>query len=300
MQFFSLRTSKKIRCFYNSIDAVSNGIIERRNWIQNKSQWVIWENDKKVDHILKNDEIESVSAIAIADVTIDAIRQTRDVPLLLKIKQDTYISVVSTSMLDDGTEFFTVRYGITTESKFPEFSGISLLVLRTDGTLSQQEVVTQSNGREEFEIYSEQLIQILGWSEQESYSFPENQKLKLENTMKYDGSCDIYDIGLNYQLNPVYILNISNLWDPKVWLQCEIRKFYNGEPAYQGMNSVYIGSMVKWSEVSVGESLLRVISERKALGIEDDWKVYFFRDDTHDRESKVRTVAQYKKLFPSH
>jgi len=95
-------------------------------------------------------------------VTIDAIRQTRDVPLLLKIKQDTYISVVSTSMLDDGTEFFTVRYGITTESKFPEFSGISLLVLRTDGTLSQQEVVTQSNGREEFEIYSEQLIQILG------------------------------------------------------------------------------------------------------------------------------------------
>lgn len=69
-----------------------------------------------------NDELESVSSMAITSVTIDAIRQMRDVPLLLKIKQDTYISVVSTSILDDGTEFFTVRYGITAEGKFPEFS----------------------------------------------------------------------------------------------------------------------------------------------------------------------------------
>lgn len=300
MQFFSFHTFQKIPCFYNSTDSVSNGIVEGNIWAKNKSQWVIQENDEKIDRILMNDELESVSSMAITSVTIDAIRQMRDVPLLLKIKQDTYISVVSTSILDDGTEFFTVRYGITAEGKFPEFSWISLLELRTNGILSQQEVIAQSDNRNEFEIYSKQLIQVLGWSKKEPFSFLESQKLKLDNTPLFDGNCGIYKMGYNYMNNPVYILNISNPWDTRVWLQCELRKFNNEESSSQQMNSIYIGSMIKWSDISIGEFLMWVISEKRALGIDDSWKVYFFRDDAHNRESKVRTVAQYKKLFPSH
>jgi len=83
---------------------------------------VVAENDTKVSHILEDSEQDSIPVLDFSDVTLDAIRQTRDVPLLLKIKTDTYISVVSTSVLEDGSEVFTIRYGITTESRFPEFS----------------------------------------------------------------------------------------------------------------------------------------------------------------------------------
>ena len=300
MQSSSFFSSQKIHCLYNSIDAVSNGIGGWHIWKQNKSLGLVTENDARVSHILEDSEQDSISVLDFSDVTLDLIRQTRDAPLLLKIKTDTYISVVSTSVLEDGSEVFTIRYGITTESRFPEFSGLSLLIRHKNGTFLKQEVITQSDSKREFENYWEQLITQLGWFHQEAFIFSKENRLQLDNNPHPNGNCDIYTLGYNYKLNPVYILNISNPWDPKVWLQCELRKFHNDESVYQGMNSIYIGSMIKWADVSIWESLFRVISEQKALGIEDDWKVYFFRDDTHTKESKVRTVAQYKKLFPSH
>lgn len=301
MQSSSLFSSQKIHCLYNSIDEASNGIGEWYGWKQNKSLGVVAENDAKVSHILEDSEQDSIPVLDFSDVTLDAIRQTRDVPLLLKIKTDTYISVVSTSVLEDGSEVFTIRYGITTKSRFPEFSWLSLLIRDKNGTFLKQEVITQSDSKGEFENYGEQLITHLGWFHQDVFTFSKESRLQLDNNLKLNGNCDIYNVGYNYKLNPVYILNISNIWDPNIWLQCELWKFYNGEPAaYKGMNSIYLGSMIKWADISIWESLLRVISEQKSLEIEDDWMVYFFRDDTHSKESKVRTVAQYKKLFPSH
>lgn len=75
---------------------------------------------------------------------IDMVKSASDAPLLIEVG-DQYASIVVTSLLEDGTEVYTLRYGITEVTKFPKFSGISLLYRDVNGKISYQSVLSNNS-----------------------------------------------------------------------------------------------------------------------------------------------------------
>lgn len=120
------------------------------------------QNETKVKDILEHipsNESEIVPLKKIEDLTISDIEKvTYTIPLLIKIKDGAYISIIATAKQDNGTVLYTVRYGIDTVSPEPAYDGISLLAIHPDGTISSQQPIANLKteySEQEYVTYNE-------------------------------------------------------------------------------------------------------------------------------------------------
>ena len=234
----------------------------------------------------------AIRPVTMDQLTIDRIKSASDVPLLIEVG-DQYASIVPTSQLEDGTEVYTIRYGITEVTKFPKFSGISLLYRHPDGNISYQGVLTSDPAIDAFNSSAKKIATQLSNEQEISPSLIHDLSLLTEVIWSRNKTGNIYELWKNKLGQDMYLTVFYNGWSDQVWLQMELTKFKDKE----GNNSVYIGSMVNGGSIKLRVVVLKYLIENKdKYGVTDDWKVHFFRDDTHTDTSAVRKVWDYYNL----
>lgn len=236
-------------------------------------------------------QVLEISPVTMDQLTIDMVKSASDAPLLIEVG-DQYASIVATSVLEDGTEVYTLRYGITEVTKFPKFYAISLLYRSTDGNISYQPVLSSDSNWDNYYTAAASIAQQLSSQETKPTITHFGEELT-EVPGSRNATANIYEMWKNKLEQDMYLTVFYNEWSDQIGLQMELTKFIDNE----GNNSVYIGSMVNGGSIKLRLVVLKYLIENKdKYGVTDDWKVHFFRDDTHAAKSEVRKVWDYYNL----
>ncbi|MBC7503815.1 hypothetical protein H7169_02505 [Candidatus Gracilibacteria bacterium] len=236
---------------------------------------------------------DTIGSIGIGDLTFPQIGAAEN-PVIFETG-DHYTSVAPTATLPDGIDVYTMRYGITTISSAPPFTAISLLFRNPDGHISHQGVIGRDSRIEEYHAIAEEVATHLAGPDMTARSISLSEVLK-EVREVGDDLGNIYHMGVNPRGESIYLTTLYEIGTDIVGLQFELRKFIDKD----GQNSIYIGGMANSGSIKIATAMKYILTRGVKLGIDNDWRVYFFRDDAHTDTSAVRTVAEYYRIAGMH